>query len=190
MIVSGARRVHVTGASGAGVTTLGRALADHLAVPHADTDDYFWQPTEPPFVHKRPVEDRVRLMRELFLPRSAWVLSGSLDGWGDGLVLHFDLVVFVATPTIERLARLLAREERRYGSLAVAPGGARHEDVASFLAWASRYDDGSGAGRSRARHELWLAGLACPVVRVDGSRPVADLVAQVVAHPLAARIGD
>jgi adenylate kinase family enzyme len=33
------RRIHVTGASGAGVTTLGRALADALAIPHHDTDD-------------------------------------------------------------------------------------------------------------------------------------------------------
>ncbi len=54
----GACRIHVTGASGAGVTTLGRALAQHFAVPHADTDDYFWLPTEPPFTERRPVEDR------------------------------------------------------------------------------------------------------------------------------------
>jgi adenylate kinase family enzyme len=38
-------RIHITGASGAGVTSLGRALADALAIPHHDTDDYFWQPT-------------------------------------------------------------------------------------------------------------------------------------------------
>jgi adenylate kinase family enzyme len=35
------RRVHIMGASGADVTTLGRALADALAAPHHDTDDYF-----------------------------------------------------------------------------------------------------------------------------------------------------
>jgi shikimate kinase len=33
-------RIHVTGASGAGVTTLGRALADALALPRHDIDDY------------------------------------------------------------------------------------------------------------------------------------------------------
>jgi ABC-type dipeptide/oligopeptide/nickel transport system ATPase subunit len=37
-------RIHLMGASGTGVTTLGRALADALAIPHHDTDDYFWQP--------------------------------------------------------------------------------------------------------------------------------------------------
>jgi adenylate kinase family enzyme len=42
-------RIHITGASGAGVSTLGCALADALAIPHHDTDDYFWQPTSPPY---------------------------------------------------------------------------------------------------------------------------------------------
>src|SRR5215510_16221442 len=63
-------RIHVIGASGAGVTSLGRALADSLALPHHDTDDYFWRPTTPPYREKREVADRLRLMREVFLDRS------------------------------------------------------------------------------------------------------------------------
>ncbi|HEY2136155.1 MAG TPA: hypothetical protein VGH49_09720 [Xanthobacteraceae bacterium] len=31
------------------------------------------------------------------------------------------------------------------------------------------------------RHEAWLGKLACPVVRLDGSRPTPDLVGEVVA---------
>lgn len=56
-------RVHVMGASGAGTTILARALADHWAVPHADADDYFWVPSTPPHVDKRPAAERVALMR-------------------------------------------------------------------------------------------------------------------------------
>jgi adenylate kinase family enzyme len=41
------RRIHLMGASGSGVTTLGRALAARLALPHHDSDDYFWLPTAP-----------------------------------------------------------------------------------------------------------------------------------------------
>src|SRR6476659_5566434 len=75
-------RLLVTGASGSGTTTLGRALASDWAVPHADVDDYFWRPTSPAYVAKRPVEDRLRLMAEVFLGRDAWVLTGSVMGWG------------------------------------------------------------------------------------------------------------
>jgi adenylate kinase family enzyme len=69
------------GASGAGVTTLGRALADTLGLSHHDVDDYYWLPTNPPYQEKRTVADRLRLMREIFLDREGWILSGSLDGW-------------------------------------------------------------------------------------------------------------
>src|SRR5579872_4341798 len=102
------RRIHVTGASGSGVTTLGRALADALALPHHDSDDYFWLPTVPPYQTQRAVADRLRLMQELFLPRVDWVLSGSIVGWGDAtatLVAHFDLVVFVQTSREIRVRR-------------------------------------------------------------------------------------
>ena len=75
-------RIHITGASGSGVTSLGRALAGALALPHHDTDDYFWLPTEPPYREMRPIPDRIRLMHEMFVPRAGWVLSGSLVGWG------------------------------------------------------------------------------------------------------------
>lgn len=174
-----ASRIHVTGASGAGVTTLGRALAQHFAVPHADTDDYFWLPTALPFTERRPVEDRLRLMREMFLPSRAWVLSGSLDAWGSEIVPYFDLVIFVTTPTEERLARLRAREARRYGSEAIQRGGSRHSSVEAFITWAGYYDEGDRVGRNRQRHEAWLATLACPVLRVDGTRPLSELVVEV-----------
>ncbi len=49
------RRLLVTGASGSGTITRGRGLATDWAVPHADVDDYFWLPSSPAYVEKRPV---------------------------------------------------------------------------------------------------------------------------------------
>ncbi|MGC2777185.1 MAG: hypothetical protein WA418_16285 [Bradyrhizobium sp.] len=173
-------RIHVTGASGAGTTTLGRAVATALAVPHHDTDDYFWQPTEPPYREMRPAVDRLRLMSEMFVPRPKWVLSGSLQGWGDPLVPHFDLVVFLYTAKDLRLQRLRRREAMRYGPEATAPGGARHRDSEEFIAWALDYDDGRMASRTLAKHQAWLAALSCPVLRLDGASPLAELTSRVV----------
>jgi adenylate kinase family enzyme len=168
-------RVLVMGASGSGTTTLGRALANRWAVPHADADDYFWQPTTPPYVDQRRVDERLRLMQEMFLPRDAWVLSGSVMGWGDPLVPLLDAVVFCSLSQEVRLERLQAREVVRYGSR-IAPGGDRAEAFAAFLTWATGYEDPAFEGRNRAVHEEWLAALDVPVLRVDTSRPTAELV--------------
>jgi adenylate kinase family enzyme len=170
------RRIHVTGASGAGVTSLGRALAGALAISHHDTDDYFWRPTNPPYSEIRVVADRLRLMREVFLDWPDWVLSGSLDGWGDSVVPFFDLVIFLYVPTTIRRQRLREREARRFGAEAVAPGGSQHQQAEAFVEWASHYDDGTREGRHLARHQAWLLTLPCDVLRLDGTRPVQELV--------------
>jgi hypothetical protein len=163
-------RVHVLGAAGSGTTTLGRALADHWSVPHADADDYFWMPTNPPFVEKRPEEQRLSLMREVFLPREAWVLSGSMVGWGESVVAQCDAVVFLTLDPDERLRRLEAREVRRRG-------GKAFDKMAwsEFLDWARGYDDPAFGGRSRAAHEAWLSELDLPVLRLSSTSSVAEL---------------
>jgi adenylate kinase family enzyme len=59
-------RIHITGASGSGATTLGAGLAAALRVPWHDTDSYYWVATEPPFTTPRPMPERLdRLSRAL-----------------------------------------------------------------------------------------------------------------------------
>lgn len=172
-------RIHLTGAAGAGVTTLGQALAETFSIPHHDTDDYYWLPTDPPFREKRSIPDRLRLMEEMFLPRPTWVLSGALESWGNGLADRFDLVVFVRTETSLRLRRLRRREALRHGlgeerGTWKIPRGAE-----AFLRWAAEYDTGGLSLRSLQRHLIWLDQLHCPVITVNGALPVEASVAEV-----------
>ena len=163
------------GASGSGTTTLARALADHWSVPHADADDYFWVPTDPPYVEKRPEADRIALMQQVFVPREAWVLSGSMAGWGEQVVDQCDAIVFLTLDPEERLRRLEAREVHRR-----AGRGFDHDAWTAFVAWARGYDDPDFTGRSRAGHEEWLGGLSQPVLRLDSGGSREHLVAEVL----------
>lgn len=169
-------RVHVIGASGSGTSTLGRALADHWSVPFADADDYFWVPTSPPYSTKRPEAERVALMRQVFVPREAWVLSGAMSGWGDEIIEECDAVVFLTLDPDQRMRRLEAREGRRREGQRPDP-----DAWAAFLDWARGYDDPVFDGRSRRRHEEWLAGLRQPVLRLDAAAPVVELRDAVLA---------
>ena len=173
------RRIHVTGASGAGVTTLGLALAQALGQPHHDTDDYYWMPTDPPYQVVRPLPDRLRLMREMFLERRGWVLSGSIGEWAPEITPLVELVVFVRTATDERSRRLVAREVRRQGRPAAEI--LADADFIAFHDWALRYEAAEAPSRNLARHERWLADLTVPVVRVDGAAPLASLTETVLA---------
>ncbi len=168
------------GASGAGTTTLGRALATRLDCPHLDTDDFFWLPGEPPFQDIRERGERRALLGAELARHPGWVLSGSLCGWGDVVIPLFELVVFLWVAPDVRLARLRERERDRYGA-AIAPGGPRHEAHERFMAWAAAYDEGLDVPeRCRRRHEQWLAALLCRVERFMDAGSAEDHAAAIM----------
>lgn len=171
-------RIYITGASCAGVTTLGQNLATRLDVQHVDVDDFYWMPTNPPFTTKRPADERVSLIQQT-LSGEAWLLTGSCMGWGDALMAAVDLIVFVVTPTPVRLERLAAREKQRFGDR-IAPGGDMHQIHVAFREWASQYDDPGFSGRNRAWHERWLSEKTAQVLRIDGTRDAQKMAADVI----------
>lgn len=89
-------KIHFTGGSGSGVSTLGKALSQAIGIPCFDGDDFYWEQTEIPFTIK---------------------------------------------------ADALKRNEALFG---------------------------------KPRHIKWLSGLACKVLKVDGSRPVEIIVKEVI----------
>ncbi|MBZ4021649.1 adenylate kinase [Rhodobacter sp. TJ_12] len=179
-----AARVYITGAAGAGTSTLGRALADRLGVPFLDTDDFYWAPTEPPFTTKRPVAERLALIAAAQLGQGdhgGWVLAGSCDGWGDEAIEGTDLIVYISTPAPVRLSRIRRREAERWGDR-IKPGGDMERQHAQFIKWAAGYEDPYFSGRSLARHLAWLVGRDEPVIELDGTTPVDEMVQEVLAR--------
>jgi len=174
------RRIGITGASGCGVTTLGAALAARLDAVHIDTDDHYWLPTDPPYQMRREVAERLEGIAAEQARTGRWVLSGTLDRWAEPAIGDAELIVFLEVPTELRLDRLRRRETARFGD-SLLPGRAMHETHRDFIEWAAHYEDGTQPGRSRPRHEKWLARLAVTVLRLDGTRPVPDLVEAVLA---------
>jgi adenylate kinase family enzyme len=173
-------RIHIFGASGSGTTTLAQALSKWLGCPHFDSDNYFWLPTDPPFQQARDREARCKLLLEDLTHCNAWVLSGSLCGWGDAAIPLFDLVVFLSVPHDIRMARLEAREIERYGEAVARPDGVWSESSREFLDCAMRYEDGSLVFRSRALHEAWMSNLPCQILHIAGDTSTDERVACVI----------
>jgi adenylate kinase family enzyme len=174
-------RVGITGASGCGVTTLGAALAARLGAVHIDTDDHYWLATDPPYQIKRDVPGRLARIAAEQRRTGRWVVSGTLDRWAEPAIADAELIVFLEVATAVRLERLRRRERSRFGD-ALLPGGAMHETHREFIEWTAHYEDGSLPGRSRPGHERWLAGVAIPVLRLDGTRPSDELVSAILQN--------
>ena len=160
-------RVLVTGASGSGTTTLGRALSRELGVAFFDADDYFWVPTEPPYRQQRDPGARLSLLVADLAKVPQSVTAGSVINWGRELEDSFSLIVFLTLPPELRLARLCEREVARFGRA-----------DPQFLASAARYDDGSVDVNSRTGDEEWLTKRSCAVLRIEGDISVPERVAR------------
>jgi adenylate kinase family enzyme len=175
-------KLHIFGASGAGVTTLGTALAKALGIPYFDSDTYFWAPSEPPFTLRRPAAERDAALAQALTTRSSWILGGSAMSWAGEWIMQSDLVVFLWLPPDLRLHRLQQRELERYGNV-IFTDPIRAGQAQAFLAWAAGYDDNSSGGsRTLANHTEWLSRFSCPVLELRGDLSVAQRLAALQAQ--------
>lgn len=176
-------RIHITGASGSGVTTLGEALAKYLGVQFFDADDFYWKLTDPPYREKFPVNERQQRLLEAIQDFEGWIIAGSMDSWAGPILDRIDVVIFLYVPSVVRIQRLSQREAKRYGKR-IMPGGDMHLLHHKFLGWAAQYDEGLLEGRNQRRHEDWLKSLKCPVIRFDGDYSLDYLLAETVSRLL------
>jgi adenylate kinase family enzyme len=172
-------KIHIMGASCAGSTTLGMALAQHFNCTLFDSDKYFWEPSEPPFTIKRDPELRNTTIANDVAKHQDWILSGSVINWGNVWLNMFDLVVFLYIPHNIRIQRLKNREIERYGD-SLFTNLKQNSIYNAFVQWASGYDDNTTNGRNLQAHENWLSKLSCPVLEIKGDTSVDERAQMVI----------
>jgi len=68
-------RSHITGPSGAGTTTIAKAICEKTGYRHFDSDDYFWLPADEPYTVQRPPEERLRMLARDLRSREQWTIT-------------------------------------------------------------------------------------------------------------------
>ncbi|MBQ2956711.1 MAG: shikimate kinase [Clostridia bacterium] len=179
-----ARGIILFGGMGVGDTTLGKAVAGALGWPHIDLDDYIWMWDTPlPFTKTRPRDEKIAMLREAISHHPHFVMSGSMFSFRKEFEPCFDMAVFLTASREARAERIRSRELRRWGAR-VLPGGDMYEAAGSihrdYMECVRSYDEGPEELFSRAQHEKWIGELPCPVLRLDGERPVQENVNRVI----------
>jgi adenylate kinase family enzyme len=174
-------KIHIFGASGAGVSSLGRELASNLQIPFYDADDFYWKKTDPPFVVAAPIEERKHLIKNAVSVSDSWVVAGTLVSWGDFIQDEFDLAVYLYVPREERVSRVRRREAERFANR-IEVGGDMYDAHLKFIDWVAQYDEGYLSGRSKPKHEAWIKTLKCPILRIDGIVSVQESLMRVLEY--------
>lgn len=167
--------VHIFGSSGSGTTTLARAICERFGYKMIDIDDVFWEKTDPPFTLKRPEKERIDMIESILKDHDKVVMSGAFVGWGDVFIPRLNLAVYLHMPLDVRIARVMHREAKRFGSR-VLPGGDLYDQHMDFLEWIKSYDDGDETTRSKKQHQSWMLRLPCPVIKIESVKTIDELI--------------
>lgn len=177
----------IFGAMGVGDTTLGKSVAEKLCVPHIDPDDYHWRwDANIPYTVFRSRQARTKLIMQTISAAPRFVMSGSMWSIREYFASFFELAVFLTAPAETCAERLRSRSIARWGSR-VLPGGDMYEASGvyrDYLACANAYDQDIRPQMCRLQHEQWARELPCPVLRLDGTLPIAENTDVVVSNYL------
>lgn len=161
------QKIIVCGGNGAGKSTLARALGIRLGIPYLDVESYYFPDLQAdyPYADPRSRDEVCRLLLLDMMAYDSLVLSSVKGDFGTEIERLFTCAVYVDVPKAVRLERVRGRALAQFGQR-VLPGGDLYEKQLAFFRMVER--------RTGYETEDWLKTVTLPVIRVDGTRPVAE----------------
>ena len=160
--------IMITGASGAGKTTLGQLTAKALGYTFVDIDEYIWRKdTVIPFSEMYPKTEKISRLQKAISDCEHFVMAGSMDSFHDYFDPYFKLIVHLKTDANIRVKRVHERELGWFGER-ILDGGDMYEEHRKMLLDIAGYDYGVG-GCTLQQHENWIKTLKCRAILLDGA---------------------
>ena len=175
--------IAVFGLNGSGKSTLTHALSKQISYFEMDVEDYYFpqqresrrsalennsviendQLDELPFSNPRTKNEVQTAILENIKIHPRFIISGVTMDWCDEILSRIDIAFWVQTPLEERLHRIQAREEKRFGAR-VLDGGDMYEQQMEFREMVKN--------RNLNEVEECAMKLSCPVIVIDGTLSV------------------
>lgn len=162
----------VCGLNGCGKSTLGRALADSRGFHFIDNENLYFpgRKADNPYTQPRSREEVERFLMDEVREHADFVFAAVKGDYGKEIIPMYSYAVLIEVPREIRLQRIRNRSFQKFGQRMLV-GGDLYEQEESFFRMAeSRQED---------YVEKWLQTLSCPVIRVDGTKPVKENIKRI-----------
>lgn len=161
------------GLNGCGKSTLGRALAQKIGFHFIDNEELFFtrNAADEPYQNPRSRAEAEKILMEEVRKHGDFALAAVRGDYGKEILSLYRYAVLMEVPKEIRMERIRNRSFQKFGSRMRAGGELYEQEEAFFRTAASRPEDYAVA---------WTRTLDCPVLSVDGTRPVDENVEWIV----------
>ncbi|MDR0948105.1 MAG: hypothetical protein LBM69_01150 [Lachnospiraceae bacterium] len=163
--------IRLFGLNGSGKSTVGAALAERLGYKHMDIEDYVFEPSDVTYANPRSHEECIRLMLADVEKYPKFVFSAVGGNFGEEITSRFALAVWLDVPHNVRMERIRQRTFNKFGDR-ILEGGDLYEQEQKFFDFV--------ANRSLSSVEQFANTLTCPVMKVDGTKAVHEIVDEIL----------
>lgn len=159
--------IMICGLNGAGKSTLGRALAEKLHFYFIDNEDLFFPKTDPNYIYASPRtrEEAEKMLFHEIKVHENFVFAAVKGDYGEAIYPFFQYVILIDAPKDIRLQRVKNRSFQKFGNRRL-PGGDLYEQEEEFFEFVK--------SRSESTVEEWIQLLNCPILRIDGTKPIEE----------------
>lgn len=161
--------IQICGLNGCGKSTLGKALAERMGFHFIDNEHLYFSRThtDEPYINPRPRAEVIRILMEEVRRHPDFVFSAVKGDYGEEIIPLYSYVVVIEVPKDIRLQRVRNRSFQKFGYRMLEGGDLHSQEEAFFKLVESRQDEDI---------ENWLQKVSCPIIRVNGTKPIADNV--------------
>ena len=149
--------IQICGLNGCGKSTLGRALAERIGFYFIDNENLYFSNlnTDEQYMNPKSRQDVEQLLVAEISKHPNFVFSAVKGDYGNEIIPMYDYVVLIEVPKSVRTYRVRNRSFQRFGNRMLIGGDLYNQEEAFFK---------------------WLKTVKCPIIRVDGTKPIEDNV--------------
>ncbi len=163
----------ICGLNGAGKSTLGKAFAEKLHFYFIDNEDLYFPKTDPTYIYAAPRtrEEVEKLLLDEIEKHENFVFASVKGDYGENIYPFFQYAVLIDVPKDIRIERVRNRSFQKFGNRMLL-GGDLYEQEERFFDFV----------KSRAENtvEQWIQSLECPIIRIDGTKPIDENINLVI----------